>query len=102
MCQPPKLAFIVATPKSCEKSELFVHAVLDCRDAADQVPYGRGLARSSSYAGTKVQLLCHVPPWPPWTQWPAVQTESLPSELMIVPEQTYAWPPLTKKTLPAV
>src|SRR3954462_2197248 len=100
MCQPPKFVFIVATPKSWEKSELPVHAVLDCSDAADHVPYGRGLAKSSSYAGTKVQLLCHVPPWPPCTQWPAVQTESLPSELTMVPEQTYAWPLLTKKTFP--
>jgi len=40
--------------------------------------------------------------WPALTQWPAVQTVSLPSELTIAPEHWKLEPLRVKKTLPLV
>src|SRR3954452_11023582 len=86
MCWPLRV-FMIATPMSSAKSALFFQAVLVQSWLADHVPYGRGLARSSSYAGTNVQLVAQAPlVWPALTQWPAVQTVSLPSELTIAAE----------------
>src|SRR3954454_19719244 len=84
----PFLVFMIATPMSSVKSPLFFQPVLVHSWRALQVPNGRGLARSSSYAGTNVQLVAHAPlVWPALTQWPAVQTLSLPSLLTIAAEQ---------------
>jgi hypothetical protein len=77
---------MIATPMSSAKSELFTHAVRLHSPTAVHVPYGRGLARSSSYAGTNCQLDAQAPPEPALTQCPAVQTVSWPSEFTIVPE----------------
>jgi hypothetical protein len=50
------------------------------------VPYGAGVAEAVLYAGTNCQLVAQAPPEPAFTQWPAVQTVSRPSEFTIVPE----------------